>query len=102
MEDDYKDYLRRLRRKFDGDNSSIINPPKRDNWNVKGTVRKESRSYKCPRCGGEFNHWEGSSVGTGKQKCPFCGLKKGEYDGKSAEELKQEIGEILEKMESEE
>lgn len=36
------------------------------------------RNYKCPKCGGEFNHWDTSI--NGDQICPFCGLKRHKYD----------------------
>lgn len=48
------------------------------------------RSYKCPRCGGEFNRWDEESdkdsgpsvtgVSGDKYICPFCGLPRQEYN----------------------
>ena len=35
-------------------------------------------NYKCPACGGEFDHWDSSGL-RGGRKCPFCGREKGEY-----------------------
>jgi len=58
----------------------------------------QSRNYKCPSCGGEFNNWRkkyknsrgdwvddqyivGSTTNTDKRSfCPFCDIKRGEYN----------------------
>lgn len=47
-----------------------------------GPSKQMARSYKCPRCGGEFNSWE-RRISNGPSKtehCPFCNLEKGEYE----------------------
>lgn len=49
-------------------------------YTSKSVTKVNERSYKCPRCKGEFNSWSGSSMGTERQRCPFCGLVKESYE----------------------
>lgn len=36
-------------------------------------------NYRCPRCGGEFDEWDGSPTNDVEKFCPFCGKMKYEY-----------------------
>jgi DNA-directed RNA polymerase subunit RPC12/RpoP len=41
-----------------------------------GNGSQMCRSYKCPRCGGEFMTWEQKDE---KNVCPFCALEQFSY-----------------------
>ena len=47
---------------------------------------RSNYSYRCPRCGGEFNHWDKGNLNFKSKRydyfyyCPFCGLERGEYN----------------------
>lgn len=45
----------------------------------------ESRDFRCPSCGGEFNDWERDYTMSEAvaRVCPWCGTKKGGYDPES-------------------
>lgn len=61
-------------------------------------VTHETRSYKCPNCGGEFDTWSGLALDQKETQCPFCGLVKGEY-GEQAGEFSAFLREdMLDKM----
>lgn len=63
---------------------------KNNNWkdsynrSTHKTVRKDTRNYKCPRCGGEFNTFSSERVSRTK-KCPFCGLEKFSFEEENDE-----------------
>lgn len=64
------------------DSDDFSSPPPTDiKWNINSPWLpvvssggySPPRNYKCPRCQGEFMHFD---IG---DKCPFCFLKKGEW-----------------------
>ena len=75
-----------------GQTSDILN--RYEDTTIPSTTSTNTRNYKCPNCGGEFNHWatrhyrydsDGNKQltigrsGAEEKQCPFCGLTKFKY-----------------------
>ncbi len=84
---------------FPGSSSKTVKQPdpfNNDNMEINQGFREivrpsrnvNERSYKCPKCEGEFNQWDKESSKdsfpntrrTEKYVCPFCGLPRQEYN----------------------
>lgn len=60
-------------------NSDIYN---NDHITWHGNTGNAPRSYKCPKCGGEFNNWKTYNKFHAQEYrgCPFCGEEQGQYN----------------------